>query len=60
MEDRLLGSLTTLREALPYDEAERHWLVDIHTKLEEREDLKYRSSTLLETPCSFGRQAERC
>jgi hypothetical protein len=40
MADRLHGSLTMLREALPYHEAERRWLVDTYIELEEREDLK--------------------
>jgi hypothetical protein len=34
--DQLLGSLATLREALPYSEAERRWLVDTRERHEER------------------------
>lgn len=34
--DQLLGSLATLREALPYSEAERRWLGDTRARHEER------------------------
>jgi hypothetical protein len=34
--DQLLGTLATLREALPYSEAERRWLVDTRVRHEER------------------------
>jgi hypothetical protein len=43
--DQLLGSLATLREALPYSEAERRWLVDTHEQLTAQHSEYYTGGT---------------